>query len=43
MLWDAAYAELAFYDTLWPDWDGKLFKEACEEYGQRTRQWGGVK
>lgn len=43
MLWDAAYAELAFYDTLWPDWDGELFREACEEYRQRTRQFGGVK
>ncbi len=42
MLWDAAYAELAFYDTLWPDWDGELFRAACEEYGRRTRQFGGV-
>ncbi|MFA7370524.1 MAG: polyprenyl diphosphate synthase [Sphaerochaetaceae bacterium] len=42
MLWDSAYAELAFYDTLWPDWDGKLFKQALTDYSHRNRQFGGV-
>jgi undecaprenyl diphosphate synthase len=42
LLWDSAYAELAFYDTLWPDWGAKDLRIACEEYAHRTRRFGGV-
>lgn len=42
MLWDAAYAEFAFYDTLWPDWGAKDLKAACDEFVHRTRRFGGV-
>ena len=42
MLWDAAYAEFAFYDTLWPDWGAKDLKTACEEFANRARRFGGV-
>lgn len=42
MLWDAAYAEFAFYDTLWPDWGAKHVKQACDEFANRARRFGGV-
>ncbi len=42
LLWDAAYAELAFVDTLWPDWDNKQFNSVLEEYKHRARRFGGV-
>ncbi|WP_422480845.1 polyprenyl diphosphate synthase [Pleomorphochaeta sp. DL1XJH-081] len=42
MLWDAAYAEFAFYDTLWPDWGAKELKSACDDFAKRARRFGGV-
>ena len=42
LLWDAAYAELAFVDTLWPDWDDKQLVSVLEEYSHRKRKFGGV-
>jgi len=42
MLWDAAYAEFAFHDTLWPDWGAKDLKAACDEFAQRARRFGGI-
>jgi undecaprenyl diphosphate synthase len=42
MLWDAAYAEFAFYDTLWPDWGAKELKSACDDFAHRARRFGGV-
>ena len=42
LLWDSAYAELAFYDTLWPDWGAKDLQAACESYATRTRRFGGI-
>src|SRR5690349_23374831 len=32
MLWQSAYAELVFLDTLWPDFDRRHLWAACEEY-----------
>ena len=32
MLWQAAYAEYIFQDTLWPDYDRRELWAACEEY-----------
>jgi undecaprenyl diphosphate synthase len=42
LLWDSAYAELAFYDTLWPDWGAKDLQAACESYATRSRRFGGI-
>ncbi len=42
LLWELAYAELSFTDTLWPDFRrGHLF-EAIREYQQRRRRFGAV-
>lgn len=42
MLWDAAYAEFAFYDTLWPDWGAQELRSACEDFVHRARRFGGL-
>jgi undecaprenyl diphosphate synthase len=42
LLWDSAYAELASYDKLWPDWDKDDVQRICEEYAHRVRKFGGV-
>jgi undecaprenyl diphosphate synthase len=42
LLWQAAYAELLFVDTLWPDFDGEAFAGAIEQYGRRQRRFGGL-
>ena len=41
LLWQAAYAELIFTDTLWPDFDEHAFLAAVEEFGLRQRRFGG--
>ncbi len=41
LLWQAAYAELYFTDTLWPDFDGDALAKALEAYGARERRFGG--
>ena len=41
MLWQAAYAELLFVDTLWPDFDGDAFRAALGEFAARQRRFGG--
>jgi undecaprenyl diphosphate synthase len=42
MLWQAAYAELFFIDTLWPDFTVKQFNEAVEWFSQRDRRFGSA-
>jgi trans,polycis-polyprenyl diphosphate synthase len=42
MLWQSAYAEMVFLDTLWPDFDRRHFWYACELYAQRDRRFGGA-
>jgi undecaprenyl diphosphate synthase len=42
LLWQAAYAELLFVDTLWPDFDGNALRAALADYGQRERRYGGL-
>jgi undecaprenyl diphosphate synthase len=42
MLWQAAYAELVFVDTLWPDFDGRALEGAILDYRRRERRFGGV-
>jgi undecaprenyl diphosphate synthase len=41
LLWQAAYAELLFTETLWPDFDEQAFAAALEDYGARQRRFGG--
>ena len=41
LLWQAAYAELIFVDTLWPDFDESAFRAALDEYAGRQRRFGG--
>ena len=41
LLWQAAYSELIFLDTLWPDFDSAAFADALVQYGQRQRRFGG--
>ena len=41
LLWQSAYAELYFTDTLWPDFSEKIFDESIKEYFNRTRRFGG--
>jgi undecaprenyl diphosphate synthase len=41
LLWQAAYAELLFVDTLWPDFDEQTFAEALKVYAARERRFGG--
>jgi len=42
LLWQAAYAELYFTDTLWPDFDGDSMRAALAEYARRERRYGGL-
>lgn len=41
LLWQAAYAELYFTETLWPDFDGASLAEALTTYATRERRFGG--
>ena len=40
ILWQLAYTELYFTDTLWPDFDTHVFKLAIQSYQQRERRFG---
>lgn len=42
LLWQSAYAEMAFVDTLWPDFDRRHLWQACEDYARRDRRFGGA-
>jgi len=42
LLWQAAYAELLFTDTLWPDFDEEAMRSALAEYARRDRRYGGL-
>lgn len=40
LLWEAAYSELYFSSTLWPDFSEKDFATAVNEYANRNRRYG---
>jgi undecaprenyl diphosphate synthase len=42
LLWQLAYAELIFLDTLWPDFSSNDFEQAVAEYHQRERRYGAT-
>lgn len=42
LMWQSAYAELYFTDTLWPDMTSKQVDEAVRVFQSRNRRYGGV-
>jgi undecaprenyl diphosphate synthase len=42
LLWQAAYAELLFTDTLWPDFGADALNAALADYARRERRYGGL-
>ncbi|MGA0857592.1 MAG: undecaprenyl diphosphate synthase family protein, partial [Candidatus Nanopelagicales bacterium] len=40
LLWQSAYAELVFDETLWPDYRRENLYQALEIYRNRTRRFG---
>ena len=42
LLFEAAYAELLFVETLWPDFDGEDLRRAVETFRRRERRYGGL-
>ena len=42
LMWQSAYAELVFDDTLWPDFDRTNLWKACEGFASRDRRYGGA-
>ena len=43
LLWQCAYSEFYFCDTLWPDFDRKELDKAIIDYQRRDRRFGGIK
>jgi len=41
LLWQAAYAEMLFVDTLWPDFTPQHLRDALTEFANRERRYGG--
>jgi undecaprenyl diphosphate synthase len=42
LLWQSAYAEMVFLETLWPDFDRRDLWRAIEIYADRDRRYGGA-
>jgi undecaprenyl diphosphate synthase len=42
LLWQAAYSELVFVPTYWPDFDREALENAIAEYHRRERRFGGL-
>jgi undecaprenyl diphosphate synthase len=42
LLWESAYAELCFVDTLWPDFDAGGLRAAIADFWRRDRRFGGL-
>ena len=43
LLWQSAYAEYEFIDTLWPDFTADVFARVVGRFGARDRRFGAVK
>jgi len=41
LLWQAAYAEMLFVDTLWPDFTPEMLSQALDDFANRERRFGG--
>lgn len=42
LIYQLAYAELYFTDTLWPDFDRACFDEALADFAKRNRRYGAL-
>ncbi len=42
LLYQSSYAELAFYDRLWPDWDESMIGIIISDFSSRKRRFGGI-
>ncbi len=42
LLWQSAYSEYEFIDTLWPDFSREIFAEILENFAKRERRYGAV-
>ena len=42
LLWQSAYSEYEFVDTLWPDFTKEIFSSLVNEFGTRERRFGGM-
>ena len=42
LLWQSAYAEYEFIDTLWPDFTADIFAKVVTSYSNRSRRFGGA-
>lgn len=42
LLWQSAYSEFLFLDTLWPDFDEKSLQDSVKEYNNRKRRFGKI-
>ena len=42
LIWQTAYAEFVFMDTLWPDFNKAHLAEAIRQFHERDRRFGGV-
>jgi len=42
LLWQSAYSEYEFIDTLWPDFTSDIFARVLAQYGSRDRRFGAV-
>ncbi|MEX0302709.1 MAG: isoprenyl transferase [Leisingera sp.] len=43
LLWQSAYAEYEFIDTLWPDFTSEEMARLCNGFGRRDRRFGAIK
>lgn len=43
LLWQCAYSELVFTDTLWPDFDREDLEQAVQDFARRERRFGAIK
>ena len=43
LLWQIAYAEMVFLDTLWPDFSSEDFARAVGEFSRRDRRYGAAR
>jgi len=43
LLWQCAYTEFIFTDTLWPDFGTEAFEDALSEFSSRERRYGAVR
>jgi undecaprenyl diphosphate synthase len=41
LLWQSAYSEMLFVDTLWPDFEPAHLKQALDDFARRERRYGG--